>query len=421
MSKSLASQKTKKEKLKIPKTVQQTIPYLYAYEQGGLIETSQGIFTKAYKMTDINYQIAKIQEQEEMFLRFGEFLNSFDPSIRFQIVVINKNMNQADFEAQTLLKPRYDSFDPLREEYNNMLLQKMSEGRNNMLKEKCLVVSVEADSVEDARNIFARLDGELGVNIRKIGGADIIPLSTMERLEILYDIYNIGLEGSFGNKVRKYNHDISQFTFDSMKKMGLSTKDCIGPDSFEFRRDYMMVGDKYAQALYLKRLPNFLGDNILSEISNVNCNMLTSIQYQGVASDKALKMVKNQMVNVNAEMVNRQKKASKAGYSVDLISPELSKAQNEVNELLQDLTSKDQKMFMVTLVVVHFADTLDELNANKETIMSIARRYQCHLGLLQWQQENGLTSALPLYNNKVEIHQNLSTESTAVFMTYVSQ
>ena len=129
----------KKEKLKIPKTVQQTIPYECVYEEGGLIEIMQGVFTKAYLLTDINYQIAKIQEQEEMFLRFGEFLNSFDASIRFQIVIMNKNMNQTDFEAQTLLRPRYDEFDPLREEYNDMLLKKMSEGRNNMLKEKYMI------------------------------------------------------------------------------------------------------------------------------------------------------------------------------------------------------------------------------------------------------------------------------------------
>lgn len=413
--------KVKKEKLKIPKTVQDTIPYTCVYEDGGLIEIKPGVFTKGYKLTDINYQIAKIQEQEEMFLRFGEFLNSFDSSIRFQIVIMNKNMNRADFEAQTLLKPKYDNFDPLREEYNDMLLQKMSEGRNNMLKEKCLIVAVEADSVEEARSTFARLDGEIALNVKKIGGADAVPYTTLERLESLYDIYNIGCEGTFGNKMTKYNKEISQFSFESMKKMGLTTKDCIGPDSFEFKKDYMKIGDKFACALYLKELPTYLADNVLSEITKVSCNMLASLQYQGVSAEKALKMVKNQMININSNMVDRQKKASKAGYSVDLISPELQKAQEEANELLQDLTSKNQKMFLLTLVVTHFADSLEELRANTETIQATARRYMCQLRVLQWQQENGLTSALPLAYNKVQIERTLTTESTAVFMPYESQ
>lgn len=413
--------KKKKEKIKIPKTVQETIPYECVYEDGGLIEIKPGVFTKGYRLTDINYQIAKIQEQEEMFLRFGEFLNSFDSSIKFQIVLMNKNMNRADFEAQTLLKPRYDQLDSLREEYNDMLLQKMSEGRNNILKEKCLVVAVEADTVDEARNIFARLDGEIALNVKKIGGAEAVPYTTIERLECLHDIYNIGCEGTFGNKVTKYGHDISQFSFDSMKKMGLTTKDCIGPDSFEFKKDYMMVGDKYACALYLKELPTYLADNVLSEIANVSCNMLASLQYQSVPSDKALKMVKNQMININSNMVDRQKKAAKAGYSVDLISPELQKAQEEANELLQDLTSKNQKMFLLSLIIVHFADTLEELRSNTETIQATARRYMCQLRVLQWQQENGLTSALPLAYNKIQIQRTLTTESTAVLMPYESQ
>lgn len=415
------SQKTKKEKIKIPKTVQQTIPYECVYEEGGIIEIKPGVFTKGYRLTDINYQIAKIQEQEEMFLRFGEFLNSFDSSIKFQIVIMNKNMNRSEFEAQTLLKPQYDEFDPLREEYNDMLLQKMSEGRNNMLKEKCLVVAVEADSFDSAYSTFARLDGEIALNIKKIGGAEAIPYTALERLEGLHDIFNIGHEGSFGNKVTKLGHEISQFSFENMKKMGLTTKDCIGPDSFEFKKDYMMIGDKYACALYLKELPTYLADNVLSEITNVSCNMLASLQYQGVSAEKAVKMVKNQMVNINSNMVDRQKKASKAGYSVELISPELQKAQEEANELLQDLTSKNQKMFLLSLIIVHFADSLEELHSNTETIQATARRYMCQLRVLHWQQENGLTSALPLAYNKIQIQRTLTTESTAVFMPYVSQ
>lgn len=421
MATQAVKQKPKKEKLKIPRTVQDSIPYVAVYEDGGIIETKDGVFTKAYKLTDINYQIAKMQDQEEMFLRYGEFLNSFDPSIRFQIVIMNKNMNQADFESQTLLKARYDSFDPLREEYNDMLLQKMREGRNNLLKEKCLVVAVEADSVGEARNIFARLDGEISQNIKKIGGAEAIPYTTLERLETLYDIYNIGFEGTFGNKVTKYGQEISQFSFGNMRKMGLTTKDCIGPDSFEFRQNYMRIGDKYACAMYLKDLPTYLADNVLSEISNANCNMLVSLQYESVPADKALKIVKNQIVNIHANLQERQKKASKSGYSVELISPELQKAQEDANELLQDITSKNQKMFMVTLVVVHFADSMEELHANTDIIQSTARRYMVQMRVLQWQQENGLTSALPLAYNKVSIQRTLTTESTAVFMPYVAQ
>ena len=164
-----SKKKKKKETLKIPKTVQQSIPYVAVYEDSGIIEIAEGVFTKAYFLQDINYQIAKTQEQEEMFFRYGEFINSFDSSVRFQIVVLNKNMDQEEFEIKTLLKPRYDFFDDLREEYNEMLLNKIREGRNNMTKVKLLVVSVTEQDYEAALTRFAHLDADIATNIKKIG------------------------------------------------------------------------------------------------------------------------------------------------------------------------------------------------------------------------------------------------------------
>lgn len=416
-----ASKKKKKASLKVPKTVQQSIPYVAVYEDTGIIEVADGVFTKAYFLKDINYQIAKIQEQEEMFIRFGEFLNAFDPSVQFQIVIINKNMDQAEFEMKTLLKPCYDSFDVLREEYNDMLLSKMREGRNNMTKEKYLVISITERDYGAAKNRFIQLDNEIASNIKKIGGSNATPLTTLERLESLYDIYNVGHEGMFGAKVQKYGKEIQYFTFENMRRMGLTTKDCIAPASLEFKRDHMLIGDTYARALFLKDIPSYLSDTILADLSGLNSNMVTSVQYTSVPADKALKIVKNQMININASLMERQKKASKAGYGIDLISPELQKAQEEANELLQDLTSKNQKMFLINLVIVHFADSLEVLDLDTESIQSTARRSLCEVKKLLGQQENGFTTALPLCNNKLAIQRTLTTESVSVFMPFVSQ
>ena len=413
--------KKKKSSFKIPKTVQQSIPYVAVYEESGIIEIEEGVFSKAYLLKDINYQIAKMQDQEEMFIRYGEFLNSFDSSVRFQIVIINKNMDQEEFEIKTLLKPSYDKYDELRDEYNAMLLDKIREGRNNMTKEKYLVVAINEKSYDAAKKRFLHLDVDISTNVKKIGGSDAIPLTTIERLSTLYDVYNVGREGMFGAKLQKYGHEIEYFTFKNMRKMGLTTKDCIGPPSIEFKRDHMVIGEKYARALFLKDLPSYLSDTILADLTNLNSNMVTSIQYTAVPAERALKIVRNQIININANMIERQKKASKAGYGVELISPELQKAQEEANELLQDLTSKNQKMFFINLVIVHFADSLEELNADTDSIQTVARRSLCEIKKLLGQQENGLTTVLPLCNNKLAIDRTLTTESVSVFMPFVSQ
>ena len=413
--------KKKKSSFKIPKTVQQSIPYVSIYEDTGIIEIENGVFTKAYLLQDINYQIAKMQEQEEMFVRYGEFINSFDPAVRFQIVIINKNMDQDEFERKTLLKPQYDVFDPLREEYNEMLLAKMREGRNNMTKEKYLVVAIAEQDYDSARKRFIHLDNDISANIKKIGGSNAIPLTSLERMECLYDIYNVGCEGFFGSKVLKYGREIEQFSFQNMRRLGLTTKDCLAPDHLEFKRDYMRIGDKFARALFLRDLPTYLSDTILADLTNLNSSMVTSVQYTAVPAEKALNIVRNQLRNIRASLLERQKKASRSGYGAELLSPELQKAQEEANELLEDLTSKNQKMFLINLVIVHFADTLEALNLDTESIQTTARRSLCEVRKLLGQQENGFATVLPLCNNKLAIERTLTTESVSVFMPFVSQ
>lgn len=418
--------KRKAKKLKVPTNVQKTIPYEAVYEQDGIIEIAPGMFTKSYLLQDINYQIAKQSEQDEMFLKYGEFLNSFDPSLRFQISINQRNIDMARFEAETMLPLKGDKLDYLREERNKIMKDKIREGRNNMVKEKYLTVLCKADSLEAAHTVFSRLDTEMSTNISKIGNAQITSLSTSQRLEILHDIYNIGSEGCFGNNI-EFDLDGSpvfkkeKFRFDIMRRQGLTTKDMIAPSSFTFKSDYGMIGDKYFRALFIRQLPTYVNDAVLTELTKTDCNMLTSLIFQPIEGEQALKMAKYQIVNINANVVEKQKQASKAGYSTELISPDLKDAAEEADSLLRDLTSKNQKLFYMTLVIVHFADDLKTLNSDTKTIQGIGRRLLCNVKKLSWQQENGLNTVLPLCNNQLHVKRTLTTECAAVFMPFDTQ
>lgn len=409
------------KKVKVPKTVQQSIPYHAVYPEEQLIETSQGRFTRAYELQDINYQIAKIQEQEEMFLKYGEFLNAFDSSVDIQLVINNKSINREFFEAETLLNFKDDQLDDLREEMNTMLKKKIREGQNNLIKEKYLIVGMEAKNLDEALTLFNRLENEIISNIKKIGGSNARPLSVVERLSQLHDIYNPKNIGKFGNKVCDDVKRIDGFDFVHMRKLGLTTKDCIAPPSFEFRSNYGLVGETYFESLYLDNLPTVLTDNILAELTNTEFKMLTALNIYPVPMEKAQKLVKTQIININSNVIERQKVATKSGYSVDLISPELMEAQEEANNLLRSLSSQNQKMYRICLVVTHFADSREDLKVNSDTIKSTARRLLCSMQPLLGQQENGLNASLPLCNSKIEIKRTLTTDSTAVFMPFVNQ
>lgn len=425
--KSSKALKNKAKVLKIPKTVQDSIPYLAVYPDDGIIETEEGIFTKSYELQDVNYSIAKQAEQEEMFVKYGEFLNSYDPTVRIQITMNQRTINMETFEEDVLLKLKHDVLDELRIERNEMLKKKMAEGKNNLVIEKYITLSIQAQDIAQARIIFGRYDTEIVTNIKKIGGAGVRQLSAAERLEILHDIYNPDSVGLFGNNMIKKSdgeyvfHPDEKFSFAIMKRMGLCTKDCIGPSGFQFKSDHGMVGDKYFRALFMRSLPSFMSDSLLAELSKTECNMITSLHYQPVESEKAIKLARAQVTNVQANAIDKQKKASKAGYSADLINPELLNAVTETKELVQDLTHRNQKLFFMTFVIVHFADTLEQLKSDSETIRSIGRRFVCDMKPLSFQMENGLTTALPLGNNQLKIKRSLTTESAAIFMPFVNQ
>ena len=335
-----------------------------------------------------------------------------------------------EFDRQTLLPMQEDGLDYLREERNTMLRKKIMEGRNHLVKEKYLTVSLKADSLEAAQTAFLRLDSEIEANIKKIGQATATPLNTVQRLEILHDIYNIGEEGMFGNNmVRRVNADgkveytfaEDHFRFDIMRRMGLTTKDMIGPSSFHFKGDHGMMGDTYFRALYMRRIPTFLMDNILAELTNTDQNMITSIHYEPIDGERAQKMIRRQLTNINAGLVDKQKKASRGGYSPDLVSPELKTAAEETGALLDDVNSKNQKLFYMTLSIVHFADTKEQLDSDTKSIQAIGRRLLCDIKILNQQQEKGLNTVLPLADNQLSIHRTVTSESAAIFMPFVNQ
>lgn len=396
-------------------TIQSTIPYKRVYKNG-IIEIEKGVFTKSYALKDINYQIAQEDDQIMMFKKYCEFLNSFDPSIKIQITINNRNIDKEEFKEEILLKHKGNNLDKYIDEYNDMLVEKMAEGKNNMTRERYVTVSVQAESYEAANNIFARLDTDVPNAVKKIGDCEAKILSVTERLKILHDLLNVGHENEFHADVE----NAEQWLADLAMK-GLDTKDVIAPDGIEFKGNYLKIGDKFARILYLNELPTRLTDNVLSELTDSNFNMITSLNLAAVPQDEGIKIVRNQITNIYSAIITRQQKAAKSGYGSDIINPELQKAAQDANELLQDLTTKSQKMFLMTMVIMHYADDLDKLNRDTESIITCGRKYVCQIKKLSSQQELGFKSVLPLCFNQLHLKRTLTTESTAVLIPFTSQ
>lgn len=413
--------KKKENPLTVPKTVQDSIPYVGVYENG-IIQMTDDVYSKMYAIPDVNFLIEDTEKQKEIFGNFMELLGSFGPEVHIQQVIFNKTIKHADFTNKVLMQMRNDKLNEYREEMNEMLIDKMAKARNNLIHEKYFILSVNADDITSAKSHFARLDAEIAKGFAKTvddNKAETKPLSLVDRLSVLYDIYNMDSNVPFYRRVKiKNNESMESFNMRHIQKMGLTSKDVIGPLSMSFERNYMMLGDTYARAMMITDLPTFLRGDVLTELSNMPFNMLLSVHYKAMPQDKSIKLLKNKLVDVNANIVVLQKRASKNGYSADIISPEIKQASEEVESLIGDLTQDNQKLFYTTISAVLFAKSKEELDENTKLFQSAAERFICQAKTLTVQQEAGLATCLPLGVNKLKVERLLNTRAAAIFLPF---
>lgn len=414
---------SKKEKINndplfVPKTVQESIPYRGMFENG-ILQVDARTFSKMYSLADMNFSIESYDGQRAIVSRYMEFLSSFGPEIHIQILIYNKSIKTTEFESRVMLTMQNDNFNSLREEFNDILIDKMSNARNNIVHEKYVVLSTQANDIEDAINKFSRIDVEIAKSGQRLTGSECKAISATDRLSILFNIYNMHSSVPFYQKARMKDGNISEsFSLKHVKRMGITTKDVIGPSAMEFQPDYIMLGDTYARVLFINDLPSYLRGDVLTELANMPFNMITSVHYRVLQQEYAIRLLKNRTVDINQNVVEQQKKASKNGYSADLISPELKNSQKEVEQLMNDLTGDNQKLFMTSIVITVYAENLEMLDKHTKLVESTAERFICKASKLRWQQENGFNSCLPIGKNFLKIERMLNTYSASIFVPF---
>ena len=402
---------------KVPRTVQQTIPYESVYTSG-IIQLSPDKFSKSYKLEDTNFSIAEDQAQENMFLDYEGLLNSIDANMTAEITIYNRSVAQEVVKNRILLKPKADNLNEFRDDYNSILIDKMAEGRNNLTKDKFLTVTVNASSVEEAATAFRRIDSDVNSKVARINKKDTAPMTMEERLDVLYDIFHEDTDFPFMTKVSGLMKGDS-LDMASLNAAGLSSKDLIGPDGFSFHNDYFTMGDLYGRSFFLDDLPTIMNSNILTDLSDLPCNMVTSVYFIPIPTDKASMMVKHQITNVNENIVRAQKRAARGNYSADIMPSELKRAQAEAENLRSDMQARNQKLFYTIVLITLFAETKEDLEQYTASLTSVGISHISQIRKLMYMQESGFTSSLPLGNLKLEDNtRTLNTEGSAIFIPF---
>ena len=392
-----------KEKLKVPRSVQDLIPVRTVYPDG-IFEVAQGKYSRSYRFDDINYAVASGADKESMFLKYSEILNSLDSGAVSKITVNNRRMDRREIARDILLPSRNDRLDEYRKEYNRILLEKAL-STTSMVQDKYLTISVFKNSIEDARTYFARVGAELQMHFSKLGSR-LTELDAEERLKILFDFYRIGEESSFS------------FDMEDYAKKGHSFKDYISPDSIDVSDDFFMMGEKYGRVMFLKDYAAYLKDDIVTKLTDISRNLMLSIDIIPIPTDEAVREVENRMLGVETNAANWQRRQNANNNFTAMLPYDMELQRKETKEFLEDLTTRDQKMMFALVTVVHMADTKKQLDEDTEAIKTAARERMCQLATLKWQQMDGLNTALPIGVRKIDVARTLTTESLAVLMPF---
>lgn len=400
MIKSLSNiQKQDKEDFIIPKNVQQVIPIQRIWENG-IFLVGKNKYALTYKFTDINYAVASKEDKESMFLDYSELLNSFDSSATTKITVALRRINKKDFEKEILLPFKQDGLDIYRQEYNQMLLDKAL-GANGIQREIYLTVSVVKKDYEEAKNYFRRIGNDIVSHLAKLG-SKCVELDAREKLRILYDFYRVGEEVN-------YNLDLHE-----LMKRGHNFKDYICPDGFSFKSDYFEIGKRFGRVLFLKDYASYIKDSMVAELTDMNQNMMLSIDIIPIPTDEAVKEVENRLLGVETNITNWQRKQNANNNFSAVIPYDMEQQRKESKEFLDDLTTRDQRMMFANLTLVITADSKEQLDADTETILITGRKHLCQIVPLRYQQMNGLNTVLPIGVRKIKNLRTLTTESLAV-------
>ena len=395
--------KQDKEKYQIPGKVQDIIPVRTVYPDG-IFLSGKGKYSKTFRFRDINYAVASRSDKEMMFLEYSELLNAFDSGATTKITINNRRLNRLDFENQILIGMRNDGLNEYRKEYNSMLLDKAT-GSNAIVQDKYVTVSVSKNNIEDARVYFSRIGADLVAHFARLG-SQCTELDAEERLRIIHDFFRTGEETYF-------NFDMK----DHMKK-GHSFADYICPDSYENHDSYFKIGGRYGRVLLLRDYASYIKDSMVAELTDINRNLMLSIDVIPVPTDEAVKEVENRLLGVETNITNWQRKQNMNNNYSAVVPYDMEQQRKESKEFLDDLTTRDQRMMFAVVTIVHTADSKKQLDNDTEEILTTARKHLCQMTTLRYQQLDGLQTAVPFGVRKIDAFRTLTTESLAVFMPF---
>ncbi len=407
--KRLVKQKLKEKKAgKVPHSAQESLAYQEMFKDG-ICRVDDRHYTKSIAFGDINYQLAQNEDKTAAFEYWCDFYNYFDSSISLQITCMSQYANVTEMTEAIDIPDAGDEFDPVRREYSSILKTQLAKGNNGLIRRKYITFGIEADSVRSAKPKLERIETDI-INNLKAMGVSARPLSGYERLKVMYQVLNEETQAPF------------IFNFDMLARTGLSTKDFIAPTSFDFRDSrYFRMGKTIGAVSFLQILAPELSDKMLEDFLDMDNSLIVNLHVQSIDQAKAIRQIKSKITDLDKMKIEEQKKAVRSGYDMDVLPSDLVTYGGEAKKLLADLQSRNERLFLVTILILNTEKTKQKLDNIIFQTAGIAQKYNCVLKRLDFQQEQGLMSSLPIGVNQIDIQRGLTTSATAIFVPFTTE
>nr|WP_298060651.1 DUF87 domain-containing protein [uncultured Blautia sp.] len=386
------------------------------FEENGIFEIKPGEYSKSYYFPEINFRTLNNDNQIKIAQAYSTFISAFPQDTTVEVTIYNKNVDIMKFQDDIMLKMKNDGLDIYRDEYNNMLLDKLSGAKNNLETVKLLTVGIKANDAQEAFDKFSQIDGIVSENMALVTKRESRALTTIERLDLLNTIYNHDAAISLRQKKIIQGVEVEAFSLENCRAQGITTKDVIAPSGMQVKNHDMEVGSSFTRSYYISNYPSWIKSTLLTELASLPSNMLVSVYFNAIPQDEAIKMIKRQGTNISANLLEIQKKAAKSGFDPSLVSPDLQVAKEESSELMNEMTKDNGMLFTGNIVITIFASSLDELQRLEELLKAVAIKSLVFLKPLNFQQEEGFNTSLPLANNQLKI-QRLMTNNTISSIT----
>ncbi len=407
--KKLVKQKMREKKeRKIPHSAQESLAYQEMFKDG-ICRVDNTHYTKSIAFGDINYQLAQNEDKTAAFEYWCDFYNYFDSSISLQITCMSQYANAVEMTEAIDIPPMGDSFDDVRSEYAEILRTQLAKGNNGLIRKKYVTFGIEADSVKTAKPKLEKIETDIMNNLKAMG-VSARSLSGYERLKVMYQALNQETQEPF------------VFHFDMVTKTGLSTKDFIAPTSFNFSDSrYFKMGKTIGAVSFLQILAPELSDKMLADFLDMDNSLIVNLHVQSIDQAKAIRQIKGKITDLDKMKIEEQKKAVRSGYDMDVLPSDLVTYGGEAKKLLEDLQSRNERMFLVTVLILNTEKTRQKLDNIIFQTAGIAQKYNCSLKRLDYQQEQGLMSSLPIGINQIDIQRGLTTSATAIFVPFTTE